>query len=92
MCYICGREFGTQSLEIHIPQCIKKWDKVEALKAPGDRRKCPDPPQNFDAMLKGAADGSYDVDKMNVAAFDNYNTKASFLVMAAVELSSQTVS
>jgi hypothetical protein len=30
MCYICGREFGTASLPIHIPQCIKKWEKVEA--------------------------------------------------------------
>ena len=30
MCYICGREFGTASLEIHIPQCRKKWELVQA--------------------------------------------------------------
>ena len=26
MCYICGREYGTMSLEIHIKTCKKKWD------------------------------------------------------------------
>ena len=25
MCYICGREFGTASLQIHIKTCKKKW-------------------------------------------------------------------
>ena len=25
MCYICGREFGTASLEIHLKTCKKKW-------------------------------------------------------------------
>ena len=26
VCYICGREFGTTSLEIHIKSCKKKWE------------------------------------------------------------------
>ena len=25
VCYICGREFGSKSISIHEPQCIKKW-------------------------------------------------------------------
>ncbi|KAK8745793.1 hypothetical protein OTU49_000013, partial [Cherax quadricarinatus] len=25
VCYICGREFGTMSLAIHEPQCLRKW-------------------------------------------------------------------
>uniref|UniRef100_A0A8C5MKD7 Zinc finger protein 475 n=1 Tax=Leptobrachium leishanense TaxID=445787 RepID=A0A8C5MKD7_9ANUR len=25
VCYICGREFGTKSISIHEPQCLKKW-------------------------------------------------------------------
>lgn len=25
ICYICGREFGTRSISIHEPQCLKKW-------------------------------------------------------------------
>ena len=28
-CYVCGREFGTKSLGIHIPQCIKKFEMNE---------------------------------------------------------------
>lgn len=26
VCYICGREFGTRSLEIHVKSCAKKWE------------------------------------------------------------------
>ena len=29
MCYICGREFGSQSLGIHEPQCLEKWRAEE---------------------------------------------------------------
>ena len=25
VCYICGREYGTKSIAIHEPQCLKKW-------------------------------------------------------------------
>lgn len=25
VCYICGREFGSKSLKIHEPQCLRKW-------------------------------------------------------------------
>ncbi|XP_069818757.1 zinc finger protein 475 isoform X2 [Dendropsophus ebraccatus] len=25
VCYICGREFGSKSIGIHEPQCLKKW-------------------------------------------------------------------
>jgi len=31
VCYICGREYGTKSIEIHEPQCLKKW-KIENSK------------------------------------------------------------
>uniref|UniRef100_A0A2I2YS77 C2HC/C3H-type domain-containing protein n=1 Tax=Gorilla gorilla gorilla TaxID=9595 RepID=A0A2I2YS77_GORGO len=24
VCYICGREYGTKSISIHEPQCLKK--------------------------------------------------------------------
>lgn len=26
ICYICGREYGTKSLEIHLKACEKKWN------------------------------------------------------------------
>jgi hypothetical protein len=40
ICYICGREFGTASIKIHIPQCEKKWD-VEQQKLPKKQRRPP---------------------------------------------------
>lgn len=33
MCYICGREYGTSSLEIHLKSCKKKWE-IEQEKLP----------------------------------------------------------
>eukprot|EP00051_Salpingoeca_urceolata_P015530 m.201778 g.201778 ORF g.201778 m.201778 type:complete len:428 (-) comp18427_c0_seq4:111-1394(-) len=30
ICPICGRQFGTKSLEIHQPQCIEKWKRENA--------------------------------------------------------------
>ena len=27
MCYICGREYGTTSINIHLKTCIKKWEQ-----------------------------------------------------------------
>ncbi len=28
VCYLCGQQFGSQSLTIHIPRCYEKWLKV----------------------------------------------------------------
>jgi hypothetical protein len=44
MCYLCGREFGTKSLDIHQKSCVKKrTDEQKAL--PKDQRiKRPEPP------------------------------------------------
>ena len=30
VCYICGREFGSASLDIHLKSCKKKWETTEA--------------------------------------------------------------
>lgn len=37
-CYICGREFGSRSIDIHEPQCMKKW-QIENRKLPISKRK-----------------------------------------------------
>jgi hypothetical protein len=60
MCYICGREYGTTSLEIHLKACRKKWDIEQEKKPPALRRPCPDPPKDFDQALSGAKSGAYD--------------------------------
>ena len=62
VCYVCGQQYGTASIGIHVPRCIDKWEKVEAQKPVRERRPVPQPPLNFDAMVKGAADGNYNID------------------------------
>jgi hypothetical protein len=39
MCYICGREFGSQSLGIHEPQCLDKWRAEQLLLPLGQRAR-----------------------------------------------------
>jgi len=41
VCYICGREFGTKSLDIHLKTCKKKWEAQEAQKPAKQRRPLP---------------------------------------------------
>jgi len=45
VCHICGREFGSASIDIHIPQCEKKWLAAEAQKPAGHQRPAPQRPQ-----------------------------------------------
>jgi hypothetical protein len=40
LCYICGRKYGTQSIEIHEPQCLEKWH-IENAKLPPNLRRPP---------------------------------------------------
>ena len=75
VCYICGREFGTTSLEIHLKTCKKKWDWEQDQKPPEERRPLPEPPEDFEAIMAGNYDDSM-MEKYNQAAFDNYNFKA----------------
>ena len=54
VCYICGREYGTKSLEIHIKSCIKKWNNEQSKKPKAKRRQCPEPPRGFKNMIRAA--------------------------------------
>ncbi|GIL72949.1 hypothetical protein Vretimale_4597 [Volvox reticuliferus] len=62
MCYLCGQQFGSQSLTIHIPQCYEKWLKVEATKPPKERRQPPPPPPELDQPLPTTSQG---IDEFN---------------------------
>lgn len=65
ICYICGREFGSQSLAIHEPQCLEKW-RIENSKLPKHlRRPEPSKPQ----PLSGS--GSSSLQAANEAAFQS---------------------
>ncbi|XP_063088523.1 zinc finger protein 475 isoform X2 [Cavia porcellus] len=65
VCYICGREFGSQSLAIHEPQCLEKWH-IENSKLPKHlRRPEPSRPQ------PGGGSGAYGLQATNEAAFQS---------------------
>jgi len=74
VCYICGREYGTKSIAIHEPQCLKKWH-VENDKLPLSKRrpepKKPQPSADDLTRVQGAANGKYNVDAFNEAAWQS---------------------
>ena len=51
-CYICGRDFGTRSIGIHLPNCQKKWDQEQDKLPKSQRRDLPKPPEDFDKVQK----------------------------------------
>eukprot|EP01138_Halocafeteria_seosinensis_P006023 gb/GECG01006156.1/.p1 GENE.gb/GECG01006156.1/~~gb/GECG01006156.1/.p1 ORF type:complete len:166 (+),score=20.47 gb/GECG01006156.1/:1-498(+) len=58
VCYICGRQYGTKSIDIHIKQCQKKFLQQEAHKPKGQRRPLPQPPSSFQSNEGGGVQGS----------------------------------
>ncbi|XP_040568987.1 zinc finger protein 475 [Lepeophtheirus salmonis] len=72
MCYICGREFGSRSIKIHIPQCIKKWDNEQMKLPKSQRRPPPTEPESFGKVVSGEIKGQA-LQKYNDSAFDDWN-------------------
>lgn len=48
-CYLCGAQFGSRSLFIHIKQCQEKWLKKEQEKPRAERRPLPEPPAELES-------------------------------------------
>ena len=48
LCYICGRQFGTKSIEIHIKNCEEKWEREQGKR---DRQQIQQPYFNFNLLL-----------------------------------------
>ncbi|XP_053330020.1 zinc finger protein 474-like [Spea bombifrons] len=67
VCYICGREFGTKSISIHEPQCLKKWH-LENDKLPKNLQR-PEPKKPEVRPI--GAKGSYDLFALNKAAWQS---------------------
>eukprot|EP00736_Rhodelphis_marinus_P003036 Rmarinus@m.17043 len=44
-CYICGQQFGSASLQIHEPQCLKKFESEQQQLPPKLRRPLPSKPE-----------------------------------------------
>jgi hypothetical protein len=83
LCYICGRKYGTQSIEFHEPQCLEKWHIENAKLPPTLRRPPPRKPDlhigskfvsfvnrfyKIKCLYKGT--GSYTLDEINDAAYE----------------------
>lgn len=58
VCYICGRQYGVHSYEIHLKQCKELWIAREALKEPKDRKKLPEDPALRLLSKEGGAETS----------------------------------
>jgi hypothetical protein len=68
VCYICGMEFGSKSVSIHEPQCMRKW-QAENDKLPKHlRRKTPQRPQILPSIH---GNNSKDVSRFNEAAWQS---------------------
>eukprot|EP00826_Nyctotherus_ovalis_P039669 TRINITY_DN3828_c0_g3_i1.p1 TRINITY_DN3828_c0_g3~~TRINITY_DN3828_c0_g3_i1.p1 ORF type:complete len:214 (-),score=46.35 TRINITY_DN3828_c0_g3_i1:181-822(-) len=55
VCYICGKEYGSTSITIHIKSCQKKWEDEEAKKPQSERRPVPQPPKSFGDPKEGGS-------------------------------------
>ncbi|NXC92060.1 ZN474 protein, partial [Cercotrichas coryphoeus] len=66
ICYICGREYGTKSISIHEPQCLKKWHQENDNLPKHMRRPEPRKPE-VRTVLTGS--GSYAIADENEAAY-----------------------
>uniref|UniRef100_A0A8U7P517 C2HC/C3H-type domain-containing protein n=1 Tax=Corvus moneduloides TaxID=1196302 RepID=A0A8U7P517_CORMO len=65
ICYICGREYGTKSISIHEPQCLKKWYQENDNLPKHLRRPEPKKPEVRTVQAKGF----YDLHALNEAAW-----------------------
>lgn len=65
VCYICGRDFGSKSIGIHEPQCMKKW-KAENSSLPKHQRR--PPPRKPDLLPAVNGTSSQDIERFNQAA------------------------
>ncbi|XP_069818764.1 zinc finger protein 475 isoform X5 [Dendropsophus ebraccatus] len=67
VCYICGREFGSKSIGIHEPQCLKKWHLENDRLPKNLQRQEPKKPE----VRQIGAKGSYDLVALNEAAWQS---------------------
>ena len=74
-CYICGRDFGSKSVGIHLTSCKKKWEAEQEKLPKKERRPIPAAPHDFDKVLKGEIKGK-DLAKINQKASEEHNDSA----------------
>ena len=67
LCHICGREYGTTSLAIHLPQCAKLWKDRQKLLPRSERRPVPKAPLTLTAIT------AMKIDSSDTAAMEEFN-------------------
>lgn len=72
VCYICSRDFGSKSLAVHEPQCLKKWH-VQNKRLPKElRRAQPRKPEAISTTTKHS--NVNDRSNANSAALETYKS------------------
>nr|XP_033194946.1 cactin [Bombus vancouverensis nearcticus] len=71
-CYICGRDFGSTSIAIHEPQCLRKWHVENQKLSPSQRRKEPERPEIIYARNLETGDITVDLDAMAEASWKSH--------------------
>ena len=75
VCYICGRQYGLSSYDIHLKQCKELWIAREEKNPPKDRRPLPeDPFLNFNGSSKGNNEAN--LEEINKIAQEQFKTAA----------------
>ena len=67
LCHICGREYGTTSLAIHLPQCAQLWKDRQKLLPRNERRPLPTAPMKLSAIA------AMRIDSRDTAAMEEFN-------------------
>ena len=81
ICPLCGREYGTASLQIHMKTCRQKFE-LQQQDLPKNLRKSADKIiaayEKNQAMMnmQTGGSGAYNFDALNDRAFDTYNKEA----------------
>ena len=73
-CYICGRDFGTRSIGIHVPKCREKWEAQQEKLPSAERRDLPRQPENFQRILNGEVSGK-ELMRINQKAAEDYKNE-----------------
>jgi hypothetical protein len=78
MCPLCGKEYGSLSLPIHMKTCRQKFE-IEQMNLPKNMRRSADKiieQYEKNNMAIRSSDGSYNLDQMNNDAFEIFNKEA----------------
>ncbi|XP_065672894.1 uncharacterized protein LOC100211834 [Hydra vulgaris] len=69
ICYLCGRKYGTKSISIHEPNCLKNWF-VENKKLPKHLRRTQPPAKpDYNQLLAGENGNQSILDQINEISY-----------------------